>query len=176
MRRLLRWTFNTLAMASLLLCLATAALWVRSYCVYDWFHAHRREADDAREDHYCVFIWSYHGSSPAPRLVRAARDRRDSAMGVQSNSRSEFRGVFPTGFGLNADRVVDHGYGFNYRSWHLPDWSLVSAFAVLPLIATLRQIRAVHRRRRRSRRGCCPACGYDLRATPGRCPECGRES
>ncbi|MCZ6652945.1 MAG: hypothetical protein O7D91_07950, partial [Planctomycetota bacterium] len=33
----------------------------------------------------------------------------------------------------------------------------------------------VHRRRKRKKLGLCLKCGYDLRASKERCPECGEE-
>ena len=61
--------------------------------------------------------------------------------------------------------------------WSIPYWQLALALALpAPLWLTLRALRAAvarHLRPRLRPAGLCPACGYDLRATPGRCPECG---
>ncbi|HZN68177.1 MAG TPA: hypothetical protein VFB66_23020 [Tepidisphaeraceae bacterium] len=51
------------------------------------------------------------------------------------------------------------------RLVRLPHWFLLLSSAVPPTAAL--------RSRRRRKGGLCVACGYDLRATPGRCPECG---
>jgi hypothetical protein len=50
-----------------------------------------------------------------------------------------------------------------------PLWPVFGAAALVPAV-WIWQKRV---RQRRSRAGCCAACGYDLRATPERCPECG---
>ena len=53
------------------------------------------------------------------------------------------------------------------------EWCFVlwGAMAVLWLPAVLR----LGARLQRKRNGLCLTCGYDLRASPGRCPECGAE-
>jgi hypothetical protein len=53
----------------------------------------------------------------------------------------------------------------------IPDWLAMIGLSVLPIIAWKRHWR--DRKRRRLEQGLCVACGYDLRATPERCPECG---
>jgi hypothetical protein len=60
--------------------------------------------------------------------------------------------------------------------WSLvvPHWAVVLALAVLPAAWIWRRHRAGLPARRR-RRGLCPACGYDVRATPDLCPECGHQ-
>jgi hypothetical protein len=59
---------------------------------------------------------------------------------------------------------IERGWRMGIRLWPL---------ALLGGIATLLCVRRTIRQCRRSADGLCATCGYDLRATPDRCPECG---
>jgi hypothetical protein len=54
----------------------------------------------------------------------------------------------------------------------VPFWFLAIAMTLLMLLV-LRSESHARRRRWRARHGCCVQCGYDLRASSKRCPECG---
>jgi hypothetical protein len=55
----------------------------------------------------------------------------------------------------------------------VPHWALVCLFLMLPTATLAMEARRHIRSRGRRSRGLCVNCGYDLCASPERCPECG---
>jgi hypothetical protein len=55
------------------------------------------------------------------------------------------------------------------KNIRVPYWSLALILGVAPTARVANIVRS----RRCRRRGLCHVCGYDLRASPERCPECG---
>ena len=113
------------------------------------------------------FDWAYHriNAESAPRWERMMRDR------------PHWWQRFDAPGGYSADNTWLGFYGFAgsrgsrtaYFIVRLPYWFVAGAGAVLPALELRRLLRA----RRRGRRGHCVRCGYDLRESPERCPECG---
>jgi hypothetical protein len=58
-----------------------------------------------------------------------------------------------------------------FLEWHIFYWELVLLGTILPIYRLSFPI--LYRRERRIADKRCVNCGYDLRATPERCPECG---
>src|SRR5688572_10165660 len=76
------------------------------------------------------------------------------------------------GFGYGVRNDVDPpspDYHIQRTIW-CPAWAPPVLFA-LPAMSWAASAMGRRRRARRIARGLCPSCGYDLRATPGRCPE-----
>jgi hypothetical protein len=55
-----------------------------------------------------------------------------------------------------------------------PDWFWLTVFIAGMVAVVYLLYRPSELRRQRLAKGLCLACGYDLRASTGRCPECGQ--
>ena len=79
---------------------------------------------------------------------------------------------------VNYPRWVSHGDNATIEWGPMAEWGVrvpnlfvMAVTSILP-IRWLVELPAWYRRRRKMR-GLCPRCGYDIRATPELCPECG---
>jgi hypothetical protein len=153
-RRIGRYIVNGLTVLSLGLCVATVVLWVRSY---------------RRADSLCSYTGSFEIISFGGRV---GADWEPKRMGINDLHWGQVEGfafdvAFPFaehhGFAGFAWFVLDPRVGLTF-----PHWALTLILGALPVSFAL----AVARRARHSMNRCA-RCGYDLRATPNRCPECG---
>jgi len=171
MRRVWRIFLNGLTVLSLLLLLATAALWVRSYWRMDFVRCHPPAPPDA--ERFCAHFVSGRGGGLvawghwAPRYAEDFGPARWHWQTVGVSPTRYAGGWTGGGWGFGHDSHRDPEY--RYRMFVFPLWLPATLFVLFP---ATRLVLAV-RRRRRVREGHCRKCGYDLRATPERCPECG---
>ena len=167
---------------------AIAVLWVRSYWVSDaWFWCPLNDRDQAAIDDYLAV--SEHGALYAHYLPAS-----DSALRGFSRSPWNFLSL-PSGPALSPfpPNTIWRRWGFGYTTYtsvrsslnpppqhgwmfRMPHWAAAAGTFVLPALWLCGR----YRKKRWARPGLCPACGYDLRATPqkggallSRCPECG---
>ena len=86
-------------------------------------------------------------------------------------SRTARLGGFQWGEGLENSSPDIIGYRKTEQTYAViaPGW-FVLLVGTVPIVVAWRRVR---RRQLRQQDGCCLVCGYDLRATPDRCPECG---
>jgi hypothetical protein len=194
LRRILRILLNVATGLSLLLFVAAVALWARSRFVHDrvfWVNGNGelRWAQSTGGQFAITSVSGPYVPDGRARWVRGpAHDSPDSI--VPGAFSSEWHTGGPvSAFGITRTEgvqcfvcqggddersslmLVDHPV----RTITLPWRTLVLVMGVLPCARFLPMaITHLKRRSRRRHAGCCPACGYDLRATPERCPECGR--
>ena len=180
---------------SLALSIATVAVWARSYWMsYQLAVVASRHNDLLLSFHRgeasLMWMWAWDQNPPAPSTQTVAA----------WNARGWWwrRVLFaswptepPTQNERQYEQMMERfGYihrfgGFKYRnelSGNLigsfkqstrgiivPAWSLATVLALPAVVPLWRRVRA----RRRQAEMRCRTCGYDLRATPTRCPECG---
>jgi len=110
--------------------------------------------------------------------AETASSWRDRSLYWDRSEPVRLSGLYPAdswagraGFRAEHSRTYFGAAAFTDETFSLafPLWVVVVAGAALPAARVMRRRAA----RRRARAGQCPGCGYDLRATPERCPECG---
>jgi hypothetical protein len=163
---MLRRLFNLLAALSLLAGIAVAGVWVRSYWVSDSFQSVRGMSLTSVSSNCGTLSLTFKNVGYR---VYAAPPRRTFTVVHERAVRPDVQTWWERiGFGVREERYSH----FSYQSWT----GSVACWLVLLFTLLAPGWWLCNRRLQRERQGHCRQCGYDLRATPERCPGCGTEN
>jgi len=167
MKRLLRWLFNITSMLLLLICLAAAVMWIRGYFVGDNWVWYERECPNCYNTIRSGRGWMRYGWTDMSMMTGI-----NPPPGHFTPEPAEALYPFSRASAVNYSLP-----GFRYSRYAgsralIVDVSYAIPFAITVVLPSIWLLR-YRRQRRRARLGLCGVCGYDLRASPGRCPECG---
>jgi hypothetical protein len=95
------------------------------------------------------------------------------AMCVTVDGAGKVRRLTPAAVISGAEATENLSHPLPYWNISVTPAALAVATGLLPLCVGISGIGIWIRRRWRVQHCLCPACGYDLRSTPDRCPECG---
>jgi hypothetical protein len=178
MRGVWRRLFKLCSAVSLAVCLAALAGIPLSFVRVAWVVRNGRQSSDVMHVIAgCVILHDQRGPGMA------------AFLGGGGGAGSPPQSPWSAGLDPADDVTVEWDHALRPRYWELspvatasgavsrrgaavPLWLLAAVFALPATVPAAGRLL----RRRPQPAGACPACGYDLRATPDRCPECGRPS
>lgn len=187
MRPLRRHLFTFCSAASLLACVALGLLWASSY--EHWYVCgvgtvtHGPWKDEARASSYDArlanggmvievtrYRWVTPGRRPAPEMPGFRVGSMPAPHGPLGQEMTKPGVRWWGGFAYSYGHSGPGGPSTSHaRGLRVPCWFLAALLSAMPAL----WLNRLRNARRAKGLGLCPACGYDLRASPDRCPECG---
>ena len=166
MKRFHRRILSGLAALSLLFCAACVPMWIRSESTQDWLEiqiGHRLWGLNSGRGRLKLCYLSPIPLSTTGRFQGGSIHTTEHLLIAEDRPQNVWQSI-----GFFCGSFIDSGGAYVYELL-FRCWVVMIATGLLPVLWFC----GPSFRRNRSNSGHCSGCGYDLRATPDRCPECG---